>query len=267
MDFPSRLTAVPIALQTEHLHLYYQNKQVVKDVTLAIPSLGITAFIGPSGCGKSSILRCFNRLNDGIPGFRLEGSVSYLHHDLYHPQTHPVEVRRRIGMVFQKPTPLPKSIFDNVAYGLRVTGFRGSIAEGVEARLRQVALWDEVKDKLGASGLALSGGQQQRLCLARALAVEPQVILLDEPCAALDPVATAKIEELLRQLRHHYTIVMVTHNMQQAARLADQTAFFDVEFTASGERWGYLAEYDQTSVIFGDPQQPATQAYVAGGIH
>jgi phosphate transport system ATP-binding protein len=251
-------------LSTENLDIYYGNFLAVKGVNLAIPKNRITAFIGPSGCGKSTLLRSFNRLNDLINGFHVEGKVYYYDQDLYAPKIDPVEVRRRIGMVFQKPNPFPKSIYDNIAYGARVNGFKGNLDELVENSLRQAALWDEVKDKLKQNGLALSGGQQQRLCIARAIAINPDVVLMDEPCASLDPISTLKVEDLMHQLKEQYSIVIVTHNMQQATRVADMTAFFNAKATEKGGKQGYLVEYDQTENIFQNPQQEATRDYVSG---
>jgi phosphate transport system ATP-binding protein len=247
------------------LRVRYGRFVAVRDVTLDIPANRITAFIGPSGCGKSTILRCLNRMNDLIPGARVEGKVSYHGTDLYAPEVDPVEVRRRIGMVFQKPNPFPKSIYDNVAFGPRINGQRTGLDDVVEESLRAAALWDEVKDKLRASALTLSGGQQQRLCIARCLAVRPDVILMDEPCSALDPVATARIEDLMVELKQRYTIVIVTHNMQQAARVADRTAFFTTEVGDEGaERAGVLVEYGETSQIFTRPADKRTEDYITG---
>jgi phosphate transport system ATP-binding protein len=249
---------------TENVNIYYGNFLAVRNVNIKIPKNRITAFIGPSGCGKSTLLRSYNRLNDLIKSFRLEGTIKYRGHDIYHPQVDPVEVRRRIGMVFQKPNPFPKSIYDNVAFGPRLNGYKGDMDELVERCLKQAAVWDEVKDKLQQSGLAISGGQQQRLCIARALAVQPDVLLMDEPCSALDPISTLRIEEVLHQLKQDYTIVIVTHNMQQASRVSDMTAFFNVDPNEKGQRVGYLVEYDQTEKIFHNPAEEATQAYVSG---
>ena len=233
-------------LRTEGLDIYYGKFLAVQGVSLEIPKNRITAFIGPSGCGKSTLLRCFNRLKDLINGFHINGKVYYHNQDLYEPRIDPVEVRRRIGMVFQKANPFPKSIYDNIAYGARVNGYKGNLDELVERSLRQAALWDEVKDKLKQNGLALSGGQQQRLCIARAIAINPDVVLMDEPCSALDPISTLKVEELMHQLKENYTIVIVTHNMQQATRVADMTAFFNAKATEKGGKLGYLVEYDRT---------------------
>jgi len=236
-------------------------------VKLTIYENEITAFIGPSGCGKTTVLRTLNRLNDLIPAARVEGTVTYRGQSLYGAEVSPVAVRRRIGMVFQKPNPFPKSIYDNVAYGPRINGERNKarLDEIVETSLRQAALWDEVKDRLGKSGLSLSGGQAQRLCIARTLAVEPDVVLMDEPCSALDPIATGKIEDLMHQIKTRYTIVIVTHNMQQAARVSDRTAFYSVlRDDTTDTRTGVLVEYDRTATIFENPTDTRTQAYVTG---
>jgi phosphate transport system ATP-binding protein len=251
-------------LSIENVHLYYGKTCALRDVSLIIFPNQITAFIGPSGCGKSTLLRSFNRLNDLIPGFQLQGRIRFQGQDLYAPDVDPVEVRRHIGMVFQKPTPFPKSIFDNVAYGARVTHYRGDLKELVEQSLRRAALWDEVKDQLHSSGLSLSGGQQQRLCIARTIATEPEVVLMDEPCSSLDPISTAKVEELMLQLKQKYTLVVVTHNMQQAQRVADRTAFFNVESLSTGGKVGYLVEVNNTPRIFESPDQEATRNYVKG---
>ncbi|MGE5659367.1 MAG: phosphate ABC transporter ATP-binding protein PstB [Actinomycetota bacterium] len=251
-------------LQAENINIYYGDFLAVKDVSLAIPKNQITAFIGPSGCGKSTILRCFNRLNDLVNGFHLSGRINYYNQNLYHPEVDPVEVRRRIGMVFQKPNPFPKSIYDNIAYGARVNNYKGDLDELVERALKQAYLWDEVKDKLKQSGFSLSGGQQQRLCIARAIAINPDVVLMDEPCASLDPISTLKIEDLMRELKEQYTIVIVTHNMQQASRVSDMTAFFNARLSEEGKRFGYLVECDRTEVIFQSPKEEATLEYVSG---
>jgi phosphate transport system ATP-binding protein len=251
-------------LRTENLDIYYGKFLAVKGVNLEIPKNRVTAFIGPSGCGKSTLLRSFNRLNDLINGFHVEGKAYYNNQDLYAPNIDPVEVRRRIGMVFQKPNPFPKSIYDNIAYGARVNGFKGNLDELVERSLQQAALWDEVKDKLKQNGMALSGGQQQRLCIARAIAINPDVVLMDEPCASLDPISTLKVEDLMHQLKEQYSIVIVTHNMQQATRVADMTAFFNAKATEKGGKQGYLVEYDQTENIFQSPKEEATKDYVSG---
>ncbi len=261
--FVSPATKTNSVLKTDNLQIYYGNFLAVRDVSIAIPQNCITAFIGPSGCGKSTVLRCFNRLNDLIKSFHLRGQVYYHNENLYDTAIDPVEVRRRIGMVFQKPNPFPKSIYDNIAFGPRLVGYKGNMDQLVEESLRGAALWDEVKDKLKESGTALSGGQQQRLCLARTIAMQPDVILMDEPCSALDPISTLKVEDLLQELKERYTIVIVTHNMQQASRSSDYTAFFNVEQTPQG-RTGYVVEYDRTEVIFQSPKEQATQAYVSG---
>jgi phosphate transport system ATP-binding protein len=250
--------------QLENLNIYYGDFLAVRDVSMEIPKHKITALIGPSGCGKSTILRCFNRLNDLIDGFRLEGKINYRGKDLYASTIDPVALRRRVGMVFQKPNPFPKSIYDNVAYGARVTGIKTDIDELVERSLKQAALWNEVKDKLKSNALSLSGGQQQRLCIARTVSIQPDVILMDEPCSSLDPISTASIEDLLHELTQDYTIIIVTHNMQQAVRASDYTAFFNAEANEKGKRSGYLVEYGITEAVFNQPQQSATQEYVSG---
>ena len=252
------------ALRTEGLNVYYGDFLAVRDIWLDIPKNRVTAFIGPSGCGKSTLLRCYNRLNDLIESFRAEGKVYYNGENLYAPEIDPVEVRRRIGMVFQRPNPFPKSIYENVAFGPRINGYKGNMDELVERALKQAAIWDEVKDKLRQSGLSLSGGQQQRLCIARAIATQPDVILMDEPASALDPISSLRVEDLLHELKEHYTIVIVTHNMQQASRVSDMTAFFNVQTSDKGGRTGYLVEYDHTENIFQNPQQEATKEYVSG---
>ena len=243
--------------------LYYGNFRAVRDTRLTIKKNAITAFIGPSGCGKSTVLRSINRMNDLVRGFRFEGHVHYRGRNIYDRQIDPVAVRRHIGMVFQQPNPFAMSIYRNVSFGLRLNRFRGDVAQKVEEALRGAALWDEVKDKLSQSGLALSGGQQQRLCIARSIATEPEVLLMDEPCSALDPIATRKIEELMLELKRRFTIVTVTHNLQQAKRVADMTAFLYVD-TSQGGRTGYLVEYGLTEQIFQDPKQKPTQDYVRG---
>jgi phosphate transport system ATP-binding protein len=251
-------------LQVQNTDIYYGSYRAVRDVSLAIPKNQITAFIGPSGCGKSTILRCFNRLNDLVHGFRATGKITYHGQDLYDPTIDPVEVRKHIGMVFQKPNPFPKTIFDNVACGARVNKFAGDLAELVEKSLRRAALWDEVKDKLQSSGFSLSGGQQQRLCIARAIAMQPEVLLMDEPCSALDPISTLKVEELMNELKEKYTIIIVTHNMQQATRVADMTAFYNAVATDRGNKVGYLVEFNKTESIFSNPQEQETKDYVSG---
>ena len=248
--------------------VFYGDFRAVRDVDLAIHRNEITAFIGPSGCGKSTLLRCLNRMNDLIETARVEGSLRYRGVDLYDPAVNPVEVRRRIGMVFQKPNPFPKSIYDNIAYGPRRAGIAkkgAALDEIVEASLRRAALWEEVKDRLKASALGLSGGQQQRLCLARALAVSPEVILMDEPCSALDPIATARIEDLMTEIKRDHTIVIVTHNMQQAARVSDRCAFLTTEINESSDtRTGVLVEYERTETVFSNPSDVRTENYVTG---
>jgi phosphate transport system ATP-binding protein len=253
-----------VVLKAENVNVYYGNFLAVKGVYLDIPKNQVTAFIGPSGCGKSTLLRCYNRLNDLIPIFRLEGLITYHEQNIYAKDIDPVQVRRRIGMVFQKPNPFPKSIYENIAFGARINGYKGDMDELVERSLKQAALWDEVKDKLKQSGLAISGGQQQRLCIARAVALQPDVVLMDEPCSALDPISTLKVEELIHQLKENYTIVIVTHNMQQASRVADYTGFFNVVPIEQGDRQGYLAEFNRTEAIFQNPQEETTRAYVSG---
>jgi phosphate transport system ATP-binding protein len=251
-------------LRTENLNIYYGSFLAVQNVWLNIPQNRVTAFIGPSGCGKSTLLRCYNRLNDLIESFRAEGQVYFYGKNLYAPDIDPVEVRRRIGMVFQRPNPFPKSIRENITFGAKINGYKGDMDELVERSLKQAALWDEVKDKLNQSGLSLSGGQQQRLCIARAIAVQPEVILMDEPCSALDPISTLRVEDLIQELKEQYTIIIVTHNMQQATRVADMTAFFNVKVGEKGGRSGYLVEFEATEVIFNNPQQQDTKNYISG---
>jgi len=258
-------TTANTVFSVRNLHVYYGSLLAVRDVNLDIPEKRITAFIGPSGCGKSTVLRCFNRTNDLIPAARVEGTIKYHEQDLYAKATDPIDIRRRIGMVFQKPNPFPKTIYNNVAYGARINGYQGDMDELVERSLKRAAIWDEVKDKLKESGLSLSGGQQQRLCIARAIAVQPEVILMDEPCSALDPISTLKIEELMNELKRDYTIVIVTHNMQQATRVSDMTAFFNAEASAeSANKFGYLVEYASTHKVFNQPEHEATRDYVSG---
>jgi len=244
--------------------VYYGAYQAVREVSMRVGRKEITALIGPSGCGKSTILRCFNRMNDLVLGARVTGTITYHEEDLYAEHVDPIEVRRRIGMVFQKPNPFPKSIYDNIAYGPRVNGVKKGLDDIVEEALVGAALWDEVKDKLRESALALSGGQQQRLCIARTIAVKPEVILMDEPCSALDPIATAKIEDLMHDLARDFTIVIVTHNMQQAARVSDRTAFFTADVDGKGERHGRLVEFDKTTKIFSNPSDKRTEDYITG---
>lgn len=247
-------------LELKNLNVHYGDRLAVRDVNLDIPENAITAFIGPSGCGKSTVLRCINRMNDLIPSARVGGEILYHGQDVNARNVDPVEVRRRIGMVFQRPNPFPKSIFENVAWGARINGYKGNFNDLVEASLTRAALWDEVKDKLKESGLSLSGGQQQRLCIARALATNPDVILLDEPASALDPISTLKIEDLLRELQSEYTIVIVTHNMQQAARVSDRTVFFSL----NESREGVLVESGPTQKMFTKPDDPRTEGYISG---
>ena len=256
-----RTSTTVIDCNIEELH--YGNFKAVRDTQIPVEKRTITAFIGPSGCGKSTVLRCLNRMNDLVRGFRLKGYVRYRGKDIYDRQIDPVAVRRYIGMVFQQPNPFAMSIYNNVAFGLRLNGYAGNKAERVEQALRRAALWDEVKDKLNKSGLSLSGGQQQRLCIARAIATEPEVLLMDEPCSALDPIATRKIEELMLELKERYTIAIVTHNRQQAARVADKTGFMYVD-TTKGGRTGYLVEFGPTREIFQNPKEKATQQYISG---
>ena len=249
-----------IILSTRNLSFWYGAKRALDNISMEIPARQVTAIIGPSGCGKSTYLRCFNRMNELIPGSNFDGSVEYRGRDINDGRVDPVSIRRQIGMVFQKPNPFPKSIYDNIVFGAKVNGMSADMDELVETSLRKAALWDEVKNDLKQSGLALSGGQQQRLCIARALAVEPEVILMDEPCSALDPIATTHIEDLIRTLRETYTIVIVTHNMQQAARVSDKTAFFTVGESGGGE----LVEFDDTQRLFTTPSDPRTEAYITG---
>jgi phosphate transport system ATP-binding protein len=254
-----------IVFEVRDVSVFYGTFRAVRNVTLPVFRNEITAMIGPSGCGKTTFLRCLNRMNDLIPGARIDGELLYHGVNLYDPQVDPVEVRRRIGMVFQKPNPFPKSIYDNIAFGPRIAGFKGNLDDLVEESLHRAALWDEVKGKLKESGMALSGGQQQRLCIARAIAQRPDVILMDEPCSALDPIATQRIEDLMQELVSDYTIVIVTHNMQQAARVSDRTAFFTVEVDeATGQRTGTVVEYDRTETIFTNPSDKRTEDYVTG---
>ena len=263
----AELDPAPKVFEIEDLQVFYGAFRAVRDVTLDVRRHEITAFIGPSGCGKTTVLRCLNRMNDLIPGARVEGAVRYRGSDLYGTGVSPTEVRRHIGMVFQKPNPFPKSIYDNVAFGPRVNGVKKKslLDDTVEKSLRGAALWDEVKDRLKHSALGMSGGQQQRLCIARAIAVEPEAILMDEPCSALDPIATARVEELMQEIKERYTIVIVTHNMQQAARVSDRTAFFTAEVNPEGDRrTGVLVEFDQTQKIFSNPADVRTENYVTG---
>ena len=259
--------ALPIVFRVKDLSAYYGDFRAVRDVTLDVRQHQITAFIGPSGCGKTTVLRCFNRMNDLIPGARTKGTLEYHGVSLYDREVDPVEVRRRIGMVFQKPNPFPKSIYENVAYGPRLLGVRkrSQLEEIVEESLLKSALWDEVKDRLKESAMGLSGGQQQRLCIARAIATNPEVVLMDEPCSALDPIATSRIEDLMQEIKDEFTIVIVTHNMQQAARVSDSTAFFSTEVNPeSDRRTGVLVEFDRTETIFSNPNDDRTENYITG---
>jgi phosphate transport system ATP-binding protein len=253
--------------EVSDLSVFYGDFKAIRNVDLTVYRHEVTAFIGPSGCGKSTMLRCFNRMNDPIPGARVEGDLRYHGIDVYGPDVEPVEVRRRIGMVFQKPNPFPKSIFDNVAYGPRIGGTKNKseLEDTVERALKQAALWDEVKDRLHKSALGLSGGQQQRLCIARAVAVNPEVVLMDEPCSALDPIATGRIEDLMEEIKQEFTIIIVTHNMQQAARVSDRCAFFITEVSETSDtRTGVLVEYDSTEKMFSNPADERTENYVTG---
>jgi len=258
-------TERPIVFDVKNLSVYYGSFRAVRDVAMQVRRHEVTAFIGPSGCGKTTVLRCFNRMNDLIDIARVEGTITYHGVDLYDDRVNPVEVRRRIGMVFQKPNPFPKSIYDNVAYGPRIAGDKENLDETVENALRRAALWDEVKDRLKKSALGLSGGQQQRLCIARAIAVNPEVILMDEPCSALDPIATGRIEDLMSEIKLDYTIVIVTHNMQQAACVSDRCAFFTTEVNEESDvRTGVLVEVDRTETMFANPSDERTEHYVTG---
>jgi phosphate transport system ATP-binding protein len=256
-------TDLEVVFDLHDVNVYYGQALAVAGVNLEIYKNHITAMIGPSGCGKSTIVRSLNRMNDSISGFRLTGECTYHGNDLYASGVDPVEVRRRIGMVFQRPNPFPKSIYDNIAWALRILGMKDNLDERVEKALRGAAIWDEVKDRLKTSALGLSGGQQQRLCIARSIAIEPDVLLLDEPCSALDPISTASIEDLMQELKAEYTIVIVTHNMQQAARVAERTAFFSLDVSA-GRRTGILVEYDETAKLFTRPTDKRTEDYVTG---
>jgi phosphate transport system ATP-binding protein len=259
-------TADGSVFDLQHVTVRYGERVAISDITLGIGRNKITAIIGPSGCGKSTLLRCMNRMNDLVPGASIEGTLRYNGQDIYADDVDPTEVRRRIGMVFQRPNPFPKSVYDNVAFGPRLNGVKQGIDEIVERSLRNAALWDEVKDKLRDDAYALSGGQQQRLCIARAIAVSPDVILMDEPCSALDPIATTRIEDLMGELKEHYSIVIVTHNMQQAARVAEMTAFLTVDVGEEGQRTGRLVEYAETGAIFTTPKDKRTEDYVTGRV-
>lgn len=252
-------------LRTENVDVYYGSHKAVAGVNLEIPKNKAIAFIGPSGCGKSTILRCFNRMNDLVSSAKIQGRITFRGKNIYNANVDPVKLRSSIGMVFQKPNPFPKSIYENIAWGARINGYKGNMDDLVEQSLRKSALWDEVKDKLRQSGLALSGGQQQRLCIARTIAIQPDVILMDEPCSALDPISTLKVEESIHELKRNYTIIIVTHNMQQASRVSDYTAFFNAKSVDGGSgKLGYLVEYDRTENIFQNPVEQATQEYVSG---
>jgi len=256
--------ANPVIIDVEDLNVFYGDFHAVKNVSLPVRQNEITALIGPSGCGKSTVLRCFNRMNDLIETARVEGKVEYHGVDLYSKKVDPVEVRRHVGMVFQKPNPFPKSIYDNIAFGPKIAGYKDNMDDLVEETLHRAALWEEVKDKLNESAYALSGGQQQRLCIARAIATSPDVLLMDEPASALDPIATLRIEELMYELKKDYSIVIVTHNMQQAARVSDRTAFFSIEVGDGGQRTGRLVEFDHTTTIFTNPHEQETEDYITG---
>ena len=268
VDGPPQVAREPreFIFDLEDVQVSYGPKPAVRGVSFDIGKNEITALIGPSGCGKSTLIRCLNRMNDLIPSARVEGKVIYHGQDLYAPQVDAVEVRKRIGMVFQKPNPFPKSIYDNIAFGPRVLGMKGNMDDLVERALTHAALWDEVKDRLKTNAFGMSGGQQQRLCIARCLAVEPDVILMDEPCSALDPISTGKIEDLMLGLKDEYSIVIVTHNMQQAARVSDKTAFFTVELDDDEHRSGRVVEFDDTEKIFTNPSDSRTEAYVTGKV-
>lgn len=258
-------TTTEAVVKIENVDVYYGTHKAVAGVNIDIPENNAVAFIGPSGCGKSTILRCINRMNDLVASARVQGKITFKGKDIYAKGVDPVGLRCKIGMIFQKPNPFPKSIYENIAWGARLNGYQGNMDELVEQSLRKSALWDEVKDKLKESGLALSGGQQQRLCIARTIAVQPDVILMDEPCSALDPISTLKVEESIHELKENYTIVIVTHNMQQASRVSDLTAFFNAKAVeGGGGKLGYLVEYDRTEKIFQNPAEEATQQYVSG---
>jgi len=262
---PSQQVSEDTCISLQNVTISYGSYEAVRNVYCDIPRGKVTAFIGPSGCGKSTVLRALNRMNDLIEGCSLKGRVIFDGADLYAPSVDPVEVRRRVGMVFQQPNPFPKSIYENIAFGARINGYTGDMDELVERSLRQAAVWDECKDKLNESGYSLSGGQQQRLCIARTIAIQPEVILMDEPCSALDPISTLKIEETMHELKKSFTIVIVTHNMQQAVRVSDMTAFYNAEAQEGGSgKVGYLVEFNETEKIFNAPTQQATQDYVSG---
>jgi phosphate transport system ATP-binding protein len=262
---PAEDAGRPIVFDVEGLNVYYGDFRAVRDAAFEIRQHEITAFIGPSGCGKTTVLRCLNRMNDLVEIARVEGEILYHGVDLYDPKVDAVEVRRRIGMVFQKPNPFPKTIYENIAFGPKVAGMKGNLDDVVEQSLQAAALWDEVKDRLKSSAMGLSGGQQQRLCIARAIATQPEVVLMDEPCSALDPIATGRIEDLMQELKDQYTIVIVTHNMQQAARVSDRCAFFTTAASETSDtRTGFLVEFDQTEKMFSNPSDERTENYVTG---
>ncbi len=264
---PGSVATKEKVFELKEISVSYGDKLAVKEVSMDIHKGEVTALIGPSGCGKSTLIRCMNRMNDLVPSASVEGELLYHGEDLYGPKVDPVQVRKLIGMVFQKPNPFPKSIYDNIAFGPRILGMKGDMDEIVEKALRGAALWDEVKDRLDTNAFGMSGGQQQRLCIARCIAVEPDVILMDEPCSALDPISTGKIEDLMMEMKRDYSIVIVTHNMQQAARVSDRTAFLMVELDATEQnRWGRLVEYDETKKIFTNPSSPRTEDYVSGKV-
>jgi phosphate transport system ATP-binding protein len=265
-DHEAPIGSGPPIFDVRSVNVYYGSHRAVADVSLELPHRQITALIGPSGCGKSTFIRCLNRMNDLIPSARVDGSIVYHGQDLYASNIDPVQVRKRIGMVFQKPNPFPKSIYDNIAFGPRLLGMKGDMDEIVERALRRGAVWDEVKDRLKTNAFGMSGGQQQRLCIARALATEPDVLLMDEPCSALDPISTGRIEDLMMELKETYSIVIVTHNMQQAARVSDMTAFFTVQLSDDEQRTGHVVEYAATDKIFTNPDDPRTEEYVTGKV-
>lgn len=264
MQSLSRPTTTDMILQAQNVSIAYYGKSVLKNINLEIPRYHVVGFIGPSGCGKSSLIRCFNRLNDLVKGAKVTGLIRLNGKNIYDNTINPVELRQRVGMVFQRPNPFPKSIYNNIAIGLKVNGYRGDKDELVEYSLRQVGLWKEVKNRLRDNALNLSGGQQQRLCIARAIALQPEVILMDEPCSALDPISTGRIEDLIRELQKDYTLVVATHNLKQASLVCDDVAFFNLKKETKTEGVGYLAEYDRTEIIFQRPQQAETQQYVTG---
>lgn len=253
-----------VVFDVEGVKVYYGGFLALVDVYMKVPQKQIVAFIGPSGCGKSTLLRCFNRMNDLIPGAKVEGRLIYQNHNIHDPAINSVKLRRQVGMVFQRPNPFPKSIYENIAFGPRSNGYQGNLDQLVEESLRRAAIWDEVKDKLKSKGTALSGGQQQRLCIARAIAMKPDVLLMDEPCSALDPISTRQVEELCLELKKQYTIIMVTHNMQQASRVADWTAFFNTETDEHGKRRGKLVEFSPTNEIFNNPKTKEAEEYISG---